>query len=234
MNPDTVAFFEALRGDPTNNTCYETGSSEPLWASVSHGIFISIEAAGTHRSLGVKTSFVLSTTLDHWNPVHLRMMELGGNKRFDDFMNSHEIPPDMPIREKYRTRAAAWYRASLRAEADGAPEPEPLTPGTGHLPMVDSERRPSRLKVDYVLSETTDSAELSPKSPSSPTSGLKASMSKWVCEQLQIVVGSPKSPGRRTELRLRAMSSGDMEGFGVDTNARLNGLEASPAILVTS
>eukprot|EP00812_Abedinium_dasypus_P007050 NODE_1895_length_1041_cov_244.169371.p1 GENE.NODE_1895_length_1041_cov_244.169371~~NODE_1895_length_1041_cov_244.169371.p1 ORF type:complete len:321 (+),score=48.71 NODE_1895_length_1041_cov_244.169371:102-965(+) len=37
----------------------------------------------------------------------------------------------MPIRKKYRTRAAEWYRRSLRALAEGGEAPEPLRPGEG-------------------------------------------------------------------------------------------------------
>jgi len=101
---------------------------------VSHGTYISIEASGIHRSLGVATSFVQSLYLDAWKPVHLKMMELGGNERFQKFMEAQGVPEDMPIREKYSTRAAKWYREALRAEAEGAPLPEPLAPGSGPLP----------------------------------------------------------------------------------------------------
>jgi len=104
-----------------------------MWASVSHGVYISIGASGIHRSLGVKTSFVQSTTMDSWKPLHLRMMELGGNRRFREFLESHGVASTLPIREKYQTKAAAWYREALKAEAEGKPLPEPLAPGTGHL-----------------------------------------------------------------------------------------------------
>jgi len=76
---------------------------------------------------------VQSTTMDSWKPLHLKMMELGGNKRFHDFLQAHGIPEDLPIREKYQTRAAAWYREALRAEAEGSSPPENLPTGTGHL-----------------------------------------------------------------------------------------------------
>eukprot|EP00930_Biecheleria_cincta_P038963 TRINITY_DN2678_c0_g1_i1.p1 TRINITY_DN2678_c0_g1~~TRINITY_DN2678_c0_g1_i1.p1 ORF type:complete len:272 (-),score=57.63 TRINITY_DN2678_c0_g1_i1:308-1123(-) len=138
MCTDPVAskFFKNQQADSSNRTCCDCGSARRAdWASVSHGIYISIEASGIHRSLGVKTSFVLSTTMDSWKPVHLRMMELGGNKRFHDFMQQHGVPEDWPIRKKYCTRAAAWYRENLKAEAEGLYLPAPLEAGTGHLPM---------------------------------------------------------------------------------------------------
>eukprot|EP00971_Amphidinium_carterae_P038200 750808-Amphidinium_carterae.1 len=41
-------------------------------------------------------------------------MELGGNRRFLDYMRAQNVPEDMPIREKYSTKAAEWYRRSHR------------------------------------------------------------------------------------------------------------------------
>jgi hypothetical protein len=133
-----AAFFKAQMESPENNICMDGGDHKAEWASVSHGTYICIGAAGVHRSLGVKTSFVQSTNLDSWRPSHLKMMELGGNARFAEFMRAHGVPEDMPIREKYSTRAAAWYRKSLRAEAEGTELPEPLPEGTGHLPAEET------------------------------------------------------------------------------------------------
>jgi len=88
-------FFSRQREDPANRTCCDGGSAEPLWASVSHGCYISLESSGVHRSLGVHISFVRSTTMDSWKPVQLRMMELGGNRRFNEFLKDHGVPLDM-------------------------------------------------------------------------------------------------------------------------------------------
>ena len=132
VDPVAGEFFQRHQAsDPANSVCCDCDNRKAEWASVSHGIYISIEASGIHRSLGVKTSFVLSTTLDSWKPVHLRMMELGGNRRFQEFMDQH-VPRDMPLRKKYLTLAAEWYRSNLKAEAEGSSPPAPLEPGTGH------------------------------------------------------------------------------------------------------
>lgn len=128
-------FFREQLTLPENDRCCDTNSSSPRWASVSHGIYISIEAAGIHRSLGVSTSFVLSMSLDRWKPAQLKMMELGGNQRFQKFMSEQGVPEDLPIREKYSTRAAAWYRINLIALAEGSTPPEPLPAGVGNLPL---------------------------------------------------------------------------------------------------
>jgi len=135
IHPQAAAFFSKQMEDPENHSCCDSGAGEPTWASISHGIYLCINAAGVHRSLGVKTSFVQSTTMDSWTPKHLKMMELGGNRRFNEFMTVHCIAVDMPIREKYRTRAAKWYRENLLALAEGLGPLEPLLKGTGHLPV---------------------------------------------------------------------------------------------------
>jgi hypothetical protein len=134
VDPKAAEFFQEQMTDPENLVCCDTGEEGASWASVSYGIYLSIGAAGLHRSLGVKVSFVQSTTMDSWRPVHLRMMELGGNRRFHDFLREHGVPENMPTREKYSTRAAEWYRKQLKAFAEETELPEPLPPGTGHLP----------------------------------------------------------------------------------------------------
>jgi hypothetical protein len=115
--------------------------------------------------MGVRTSFVQSTAMDAWKPLHLRMMELGGNRRFNDFLRQHGIPEGMPLREKYATRAAAWYRRNLRAEAEGSDAPEPLAENTGHLPEAECA---TSAVLDRVFAEAK--MDISPRSVSSSKS----------------------------------------------------------------
>merc|ERR1719247_693781 len=115
MDEGTKAFFRSQQQDRANQKCIDDGSPNPQWASVSHGCYISLESSGVHRSLGVHVSFVRSTTMDTWKPLQLKLMELGGNQRLKDFFKQHNIPEDMPIKQKYNTRAAEWYRKNLRA-----------------------------------------------------------------------------------------------------------------------
>uniref|UniRef100_A0A7R9ZZF5 Arf-GAP domain-containing protein n=1 Tax=Pyrodinium bahamense TaxID=73915 RepID=A0A7R9ZZF5_9DINO len=151
---DTVAaeFFRVQHEDPSNKVCCDCGTAEPQWASISHGIYISIEASGIHRSLGVRVSYVQSTSMDSWKPVHLRMMELGGNRRFAEFLREQGVPEDLPIRQKYLTRAAEWYRKDLRARAEGTTPPPMLPAGTGHLP-AEGAMSPEQLMLDRVFAK---------------------------------------------------------------------------------
>jgi len=136
QNTEANQYFTPHSQDPADHVCFDSGTFGPDWASVSHGIYLSIEAAGVHRSLGVRVSFVQSTSMDAWRPVHQRMMELGGNRRFEKFLLEHGVPRDAPIREKYLTQAAKWYREDLRARAEGSERPPPLPVGIGHLPAA--------------------------------------------------------------------------------------------------
>lgn len=264
MCTDPVAskFFKNQQADSNNSSCCDCGSARRAdWASVSHGIYISIEASGIHRSLGVKTSFVLSTTMDSWKPVHLRMMELGGNKRFQDFMQQHGVPEDWPIRKKYSTRAAAWYRENLKAEAEGSDLPAPLEVGTGHLPVEETAEGSttqaalldkvfaavpgsSSMTAGGVCSSTRKSTDSRAKSTRSRPSDRTTLTTKaavkdaaaivfgvHVTEKLKAAIHASSGPiaclvpwkleGGCVAKRLKAESSGSMDGFGSESDGAL-------------
>jgi len=159
VDAKAVTFFCGQQEASCNQFCVDSGAANPEWASVSHGIYVSIGASGIHRSLGVRVSFVQSMTMDSWKPVHLKMMELGGNQRFQDFMDQHGVPRDLPIREKYQTRAAAWYREELRALAEGREPQSPLPPNTGHLSTCEAASETQRM-LDQVFAQAPQAAQM--------------------------------------------------------------------------
>lgn len=101
---------------PENNKCCDCRLENPRWASVSHGIFICLQCAGIHRGLGVQISFVRSLTLDTWNASQLSLMTAGGNKKFHEFIDNYGLG-HFPIKDKYITNAAVFYRKQLKADA---------------------------------------------------------------------------------------------------------------------
>ncbi|KAK8837643.1 GTPase-activating protein 8 [Tritrichomonas musculus] len=126
---DNKEELRKLQKRPENQRCIDCGSKNPTWASVTYGIWICLECAGKHRSLGVHLSFVRSLELDSWNESQINIMRHGGNQRARDYFKSIGIS-SLPIAQKYKSRGAHQYAAKLYAEcgetlSKPAPIPEP-------------------------------------------------------------------------------------------------------------
>lgn len=62
--------------------------------------------------------------MDTWKPQQLQKMRVGGNAKFRAFLETYGLQ-DAPIERKYHTRAAEYYRDTVRATADGQASPGP-------------------------------------------------------------------------------------------------------------
>merc|ERR1712048_5215 len=77
-----------------------------------------MNCSGMHRGFGVELSFVRSITMDEWSDKQLSLMKRGGNRRMQEFLDKYGVP-HLPHIQKYKTKAARFYRKLLDAESEG-------------------------------------------------------------------------------------------------------------------
>jgi ADP-ribosylation factor GTPase-activating protein 1 len=103
---------------PGNSACCDCNSEKPKWASLNNGVFLCLKCAGIHRSLGVEISTIRSLQIDSWTDKQILYLSKGGNEKFKKFLSEYQIDSKSQIDLKYKSKAADYYRKSLKNEIE--------------------------------------------------------------------------------------------------------------------
>ena len=88
------------------------GQSTPLFVSINNGVFVCFKCSESHRSLGSSISLIRSISMDSWNEKQLQHVEMGGNKKFIEFLDAYKLRQDTIV-GKYKSKAAEYYRRKV-------------------------------------------------------------------------------------------------------------------------
>ncbi|CAG9463872.1 unnamed protein product [Pedinophyceae sp. YPF-701] len=146
-------ILAALLKQEHNKVCADCKSRGPRWASVNLGVFMCLECAGVHRSMGVHVSKVRSTDMDTWLPEQVQFIQVMGNAKANAYWEAN-LPanfrkPDSCdrsfIEQKY---IRGRYRSSekpptierfMRGEMDPPPASQQKpAPAAAHAPPAPS------------------------------------------------------------------------------------------------
>jgi len=114
------AHLNKLRARPENAECFDCSSYRPGWAVLPHGVFVCIDCAQLHRSMGrhISQTKAINTGTYLWYPHEIRVMDEVGNAVAARAFNAHDKP------KPNRDASAAEKLAYVKSKYD-SPSPAP-------------------------------------------------------------------------------------------------------------
>ena len=85
---------------------------------MNNGVFLCLKCAGIHRSLGSEITLIRSLQIDSWTDNQILYLSKGGNNKFKQNLSEYNIPPNLQIDLKYKSKAADYYRKLLKNEVE--------------------------------------------------------------------------------------------------------------------
>lgn len=211
---DALRILRDLQQSDQNKECSDCKQKNPQWASVSYGTFFCLDCSGKHRGLGVHISFVRSVNMDSWSPDQLKKMQLGGNKKMNDFFKEYGVKKETDIVTKYNSRAAEYYREKLKAEVEGREWTAPKKPSSSSRPPSGRPSGSSKSAINKSKSAPGNDDWGWDEEPSIPSSNMRRTNSAGCFEEPHTSGHSRKrSDGNYTEQELMQSAAGKEDFF---------------------
>ncbi|OMJ77967.1 hypothetical protein SteCoe_22321 [Stentor coeruleus] len=172
--------FVRLQEDQENCICADCNCPSPVFASVSHGIFICSICVSSHSSLG-SISETKSLLCNDWTLPQLKRMVSGGNSALKEFVLHYGIC-EMPIEIKYKTKALALYRKMLTEISMGRNFDEELLDVDEGRMSIDQEEEKNWFKGLCSRTKTIGGQALQHLDHFSEKTGIKSATEKIIKE----------------------------------------------------
>ena len=113
-----TTYLNELLKNPFNRYCVDCTKTESTHANITYGTFVCASCAGEHAQFfGMSSSYVKPVFEDLWDSYQLKVVTIGGNQRFWDFMKDYKSEAK-PVFTKYKTGEARYYKKRLAATVE--------------------------------------------------------------------------------------------------------------------
>jgi hypothetical protein len=149
---------------PQNRLCCDCSMVGPTWASKNLGVFVCLDCAGVHRSLGTDFSQVRSVDLDTWIPAWVTVMENCGNAIGNSCWEAR-LPPGKKITPSVSKEARSSF---IREKYAKKAYFSPLEEGSATCaPVLSAAEQRKQLRLARLNSNNSNVSSISPQpSPS--------------------------------------------------------------------